>query len=297
MKKQKAKVNNTKNKTAQFFSKIWSFVKENKVNIIMFLILLFFQQLSWTGNMLLGKDGVSLAIPLDSKIPLISQFVYVYYLTFPLVVFAFFWVCNKDKEHGWNLWLTAIISFTISGIIYLCFQTQMTKPDLTPVALSDKLLIMTWNSCKPINCFPSQHCIMAMLLFVAYYNQRKTTKTWFRVFNYICGILIIMATVFLKQHYFVDMLGSLAIILPTYIVVKTWNFGKHMENKMSELADKKEMKQALKVASKSFNTQESETSLLVQNNNQTQTDKTQTNENSVDTEDIAQADNQNNNIA
>ena len=241
-----------KSKVSQFFSKIWAWIKENKTALIMFLILLFFQQLSWSGNMILGKDGVSLELPIDSKIPIISEFVYIYYLAFPLVIFAFFWICRKDKVHGWNLWLTSIVTFVISGIIYLCFQTQMTKPDFTPVTLSDKLLIMTWNACKPINCFPSQHCVMAILLFIAYYNQRKTTKTWFRVFNYICGILIVMATVFLKQHYIVDMFGSLAIVLPAYIIIKTWNFGEHMENKMAEWAEKKAIKQAITNKTKTF---------------------------------------------
>lgn len=224
------------------FATIWAYIKNNYSTIILFLILLFIQQLSWSGNMILGKDGVTLFIPIDHKIPLISEFIYVYYLAFPLVIFAFFWIAAKDKKHCYNIWLTAIISFAISGLFYLFFQTQMVKPELTPTTLSDRLLINTWNACKPINCFPSQHAIMALLLILAYYNQKGTTKVWFRIFNYICAILILLATVFLKQHFIVDIFASIAIVIPVYIIVKVWNFGGHMDKKMTYWATKKQQK-------------------------------------------------------
>lgn len=219
--------------------KLLEFLKGISYAIIPFLILVFFQELSWTGNMMLGKDGVSLAIGLDSKIPLISEFVWIYLLTFPIAVFGFFWVASKDRKHLWNLWLTATIAFIFSGLFYLFFQTQMVKPDLNPVTISDHLLIWTWGTCKPINCFPSQHVIMALAIFLAYYNQQKTTPAWFRILNYICATLIILATVFLKQHYVVDMFGSMAIMIPTYIIVKQWKFGDFMERKIATKKAKK----------------------------------------------------------
>lgn len=248
MKKEKAtnKTNNisTKQKDTVItkdskIGKVMEFLKGISYAIIPFLILVFFQEFAWTGNMMLGKDGISLAIGLDSKIPLVSEFVWIYLLTFPISVFGFFWVASKDKKHLWNLWLTATIAFIFSGLFYLFFQTQMVKPDLDPITISDKLLIWTWGTCKPINCFPSQHVIMALAIFIAYYNQQKTTPLWFRILNYVCATLIILATVFLKQHYVVDIFGSMAIMIPTYIIVKQWKFGDFMERKIAERKAKK----------------------------------------------------------
>lgn len=210
--------------------------------IVPFLIFLVIQELSWTGNMILGKSGVQPAIWLDAKIPLISEFVWVYYFTFPLAIFTYFWVAGKDKKHHWNLWLTLCISFFISGIIYFFWQTEMVKPDLVAETLSDKMLLLTWATCKPINCLPSQHCFMAIAIIIGYSNQKKTTPAWLRWSCYVISVLIILATVFLKQHYVLDFVASFVIMVPTYLITKYCKFGDYMVRKTEERKAKKNKK-------------------------------------------------------
>lgn len=219
-----AKANNKNNAVVEFFKSI-------KWAIIPFIILVAVQQISWQVPMWIGKDGVQLTIPLDNAIPLVSEFIFIYLLTFPIVIFSVLWVASKDKKHFWNIWLTGIISFAISMIIYLTFQTQEIKPDLNPVTLSEIIMMWTWRACKPINCFPSQHAMMAFVTILCFYNQRKTTPLWLRILAYVCGILIMMATVFLKQHFVVDVIASIVIMLITYIIVKAWDFGGYMIKK------------------------------------------------------------------
>ncbi len=227
---------------SKFLNKILEFLKAIKWAVPSFILLVIIQQFSWQLNMWIGKDGVSLALPIDSKIPIISEFCYIYILAFPIVIFAVFFIATKDRKHYWDIWLTSNITFIISGFIYFFFQTQMTKPDFVPVTISDRFLVDIWAACKPINCFPSQHCVMGIVLFLLFYNQQKTTKLWFRITNYIVGILILLSTVFLKQHFIVDMFGSMAIMIPVYIIVKTWNFGGFMDNKMKEYSIKRASK-------------------------------------------------------
>jgi len=224
---------------SKFLNKILTFLKSIKWAIPSFILLVIIQQLSWSLNMWIGKDGVSLALPIDSKIPIVSEFCYIYMLTFPIVIFAVLYIAAKDRKHYWNIWLTANITFIISGLIYFFFQTQMTKPDFIPVTLSDRMLVDIWAACKPINCFPSQHCVMGIALVLLFYNQQKTTKLWFRITNYVICVLILLSTIFLKQHFLVDMFGSMAIMIPVYIIVKSWNFGGFMDNKMQEYSIKR----------------------------------------------------------
>lgn len=228
------KANNKNNAVVEFFKSI-------KWAIIPFIILVVVQQFSWEIPMWIGKDGVQLTIPLDNAIPLISEFIYIYLLTFPIVIFAVLWVASKDKKHFWNIWLTEIISSIISMIIYLTFQTQEIKPDLNPVTLSEVLMMWTWGACKPINCFPSQHAMIALVTILCFYNQQKTTPLWLRILAYVCGILIMMATVFLKQHFFVDIIGSIIIMLITYIIVKVWDFGGYMIKRNNKKQEKNQI--------------------------------------------------------
>ncbi len=221
------------------FKKFWDSIKGG---IVPFLIFLAVQELSWTGNMFLGKSGFQPEIWLDKQIPIVSEFIWMYFLTFPLAIFAFFWVTAKNKKHMWNLWLTAVISFAISGIVYFFWQTEMIKPDFVPATISDKFMVWTWSTCKPINCLPSQHCLMALALVIAASGEKKSTPLWMRILAWMFCVLIFMATLFLRQHYILDLVASIVVMVPTYLITKYCKFGEWMLKKQEQSKYKKQLK-------------------------------------------------------
>lgn len=111
---------------------------------------------------------------------------------------------------------TLVICFAISGIIYLFWQTYFTKPDFVPVTFTDKLVVRTWGSTYPINCFPSQHAFMAIGIIIGCLTGGKKMKWWFKIGAIVISIMILMSTFFIKQHFFVDWIASLAIMLVVY---------------------------------------------------------------------------------
>lgn len=201
-----------------FYGKISYAVKP----FIIFVAVLF---VSYFGNQfvywLMGSSGGSNypEIPLDSKIPLIPWFVYPYYLTFPLGIITFFYLAYANKKSFYQIFYTLVISFAISGVIYLAFQTKFTKPDFTPVTFTDQLVVRTWGSTSPINCFPSQHSFMAIAIIIACLTSGKNMKWWYKIFAISMSIMILLATFFIKQHYFLDWVASLVIMLLVYFGV------------------------------------------------------------------------------
>ena len=101
----------------------------------------------------------------------------------------------------------------------------MIKPALDPVSLSDKFTIATWNASRPVCCLPSQHCFMALSCIIASFFEKKLHMAM-RIFTFICGILIICSTVLIKQHYFLDFVASLCIIVPLFFTFKLLHLGK-----------------------------------------------------------------------
>lgn len=171
------------------------------------------------------------AIPLDDKIPLITEFVWIYYFTFPLGIITIYILYFKNREALWEVIVTLIIACIISMVFYFVYPTEMIKPALDPVSLSDRFTISTWNASRPVCCLPSQHCFMALSCIIASINEKNTH--WFiRVFTALCGVLIIMSTVFIKQHYFLDFIASFCIIVPLYVALKLLGFGKKCEKKI-----------------------------------------------------------------
>lgn len=199
--------------------------------IIPFIIFLIVLGISYLGNQILYSQGVTKGsnypeIELDKHIPLISWFVYPYFLTFPLGLFTFFYMAYKDKKAFYNMWIALIISFAISGIIYAFAQTYFTKPEFEPKTFTDKFVVWTWNSTAPVNCFPSQHCFMAYAMIIACMSCKKEKMNiFFRLFTITMAILIVLATVFIRQHFILDMVASFIIMFPIWAISHTFKWG------------------------------------------------------------------------
>lgn len=232
-------------KIKNFFSRI----KYAIVPFIIFGIILF---LSFFGVEMLYKAGLISASQyhisiFDKYIPLVPHFIYVYYLTFPLGIFLFFYLAYTNKKAFYNLYVTLVICFIISGFIYLFGETILTKPDFEPTTFTEKLVVMTWGATAPVNNFPSQHCFMAIAIIIGCLtangkgNERKMNKI-FIYFAIIISILICMSTVFTKQHYFLDILASFDIMLIVYPIVRVCGTGDKLTKWQEKRAEKRKLK-------------------------------------------------------
>ncbi len=232
-------------KIKNFFSKI----KYAIIPFIIFIIVLF---LSFFGVEMLYKAGLINASQyhlsiFDQYIPLVPEFIYVYFLTFPLGIVLFFYLAYSNKKAFYNLYVTLVISFAISGFIYFFAETILTKPDFDPVSFTDKLLVWTWGSTAPVNNFPSQHCFMAIAIIIGCLtaNGKGKERKMNKIFIYasvIISLLICMSTVFTKQHYFLDILGSFDIMLIVYSIVRVCGTGDKLANWQEKREEKRKVK-------------------------------------------------------
>lgn len=232
----------------KFFSKI-------AYAIFPFVLFLLVLGVSYLGNQILTSAaepgdfhyGTPWAhTPLDDKIPLVAEFIYVYYFTFPVGIITFFYLAYKNKMRLYDIFITLCLSFAISGIIYFFFQTRFIKPDFTPENFTDKFVVWTWNSTNPTNCFPSQHCFMAIAIFIGCVDG-KELKLWYRIFGCIIGILIVLATVFTRQHFWVDFLASFFIMVPIWLLSRFSGSGKKCAEKFDNFYLKVKTKMKKKV--------------------------------------------------
>ncbi len=236
-------------KFKQFFSKI-------SYAIIPFFIFVATLLISYFGNQILYNLGITRGstypkIEIDDQIPFIPWFIYFYFLTFPLGIIAFFYLAYTNKKAFYNLYITLLVSFILSGIIYFFGQTYFVKPDFEPKTFTDKFVVWTWGSTNPINCFPSQHCFMAfaIILGCTAANSNGNERKMSRIFVYLaifCAIMIVLATVFIKQHYFLDIIASFDIMLITYGIVCSSNSGDKLRKRHEQIREKRKLKKIQK---------------------------------------------------
>ncbi len=148
-------------------------------------------------------------------IPLITGIYIIYKKNFDDYDFFYFYVCY---------------GFFLSYVGYLIVPAIGPRFTLRSLYLTDihghliyNTLVTLQNSVEKIHrdCFPSGHTMM--VLMVLHYNFKKYRKLfwWFLV----PSIFLLLATVFLRYHYFVDILGG--IIFYCFVIFtskKIWQF-------------------------------------------------------------------------
>jgi len=150
----------------------------------------------------------SLATTFDNSIPLIPYFSVPYLLFLPLFWLVFTYAFIKGLKFQ-QLALTTIFVTVVSYLFYYFYQTVVFRPDTITTGFGSDLIRLIYRSDKPYNDFPSLHTSLALVFGMYVY---KIKSRWSIVAN-IFIILVILSTLFTKQHYIADVLAGLGLAL------------------------------------------------------------------------------------
>ena len=157
---------------------------------------------------IVSKNGVSLTTSLDRKIPFNSFFVIPYVYWYIFVVLGFILLMRRDREKYMRCLIATLMGMTISYVFFYIWPTQITRPVVNDSNILNKIVNLIYYNDRPVNCFPSLHVLNTYLIMR--YTKFEDSK---KIFSYtqIVGILIILSTVFIKQHFVYDILGAIII--------------------------------------------------------------------------------------
>ncbi|MCX9025606.1 MAG: phosphatase PAP2 family protein [Candidatus Methanoperedens sp.] len=159
--------------------------------------------------------GINLETGLDKDIPLIPEFAVVYLLYIPMIIFVFAFYWNDYKTYrSMSLMLIAVISTAI--VIYSAFQTEVFRPIIASTDFSTRLTNTIYKYDMPNNTFPSLH--VALTSTISAFVYEKDTKVGIVLIP--ITFLIILSTMFIKQHVFLDIIGGLML---AFIIFKNKN--------------------------------------------------------------------------
>jgi membrane-associated phospholipid phosphatase len=165
-----------------------------------------------------SQNSVSIGSWIDDRIPYVSWFV-IFYAAWMIVLYAaFIYMGLTDR----SLYLRTIIVYnvavTVSNIIFILFPTHMPRPEISGNDIFTRLVQFIYSNDKPVNCFPSIHCLTSYLLLVSM-NRHKLFSVSLRIVFSVLLWSIIASTVFIKQHAFIDVIGGVALAELTYRIV------------------------------------------------------------------------------
>lgn len=147
--------------------------------------------------------------PMDDAIPLMTFFVFFYfsYFVFLALTLIYFMKYVSSKMIK-NTLLAIILACLVAYIFYIFFQNEVKRPGLPVVEnLFDRAYLWMNSNVPPYNGFPSLHVAISTICLMAYYKIKSKLKNWMALWV----ILIILSTLYTKQHYFLDVLSGLVL--------------------------------------------------------------------------------------
>ena len=159
--------------------------------------------------------------PVDKKIPLIPQSVYIYAMWYPLLFFYPIYLYSLSRA-VWLVYLMAIgLNVIVSLVIYALYPTSFQRPEPPDSMLSGKILRLLYVlNYKGLNCMPSMHCSQCfiILLSACFCGMSGVMPALPAIGVGILSLLIVESTVLTKQHVIMDMLAALPLGIVCYAV-------------------------------------------------------------------------------
>lgn len=204
---------------------IVSYIKNNKQILWVLYAPAYFAFFTYLEN----RDNVTFHLihsKIDDKIPFIKEFIIPYYLWFAYIAIAVVLFYIYDIENFKKLAVYLATGMTMFLVVSYVYPNVL---NLRPEVISgngiiDKMVKGIYNNDTPTNVFPSIHVYNSIVVYVAIFKSDFRNK--YKALNVLCfvlSVLIIMSTVFLKQHSIVDVAGAFVMAAVFYIPVYVIN--------------------------------------------------------------------------
>jgi membrane-associated phospholipid phosphatase len=144
-------------------------------------------------------------IALDDKIPFLPLFIVPYFGYFLLIAFTI--VSLWNTAYIYRFLITYIISYVLAGIFWYLFPNGVKRPMLANNTILNKVLIHLYKHDNDTNGFPSAHVFATL---ICWYFLVQIFPAYSLLVGLI-GACIIASTVFIKQHYILDILGGIGV--------------------------------------------------------------------------------------
>ncbi|PKK94654.1 MAG: hypothetical protein CVV60_05340 [Tenericutes bacterium HGW-Tenericutes-5] len=208
--------------------------------IIPFTLVMLFLFVTYFGNQwyaeTFGNPGVDYSyifLSFNEKVPFLPWTIYPYIVAYPFWAMTFIYISIRSRENMYKIALMALVTFTVCGIWYFFWQSDVAAWRLTSgLFLNDNLLtprtdltftesIVVWiyNAAGPRNALPSMHTLMSWLCIIALRLDKKIPVLP-KIIIWVMSLAIIIATQTLKQHYVIDLIAGVILAEAAYWTLK-----------------------------------------------------------------------------
>ncbi|CAN7233732.1 phosphatase PAP2 family protein [Paenibacillus sp. LjRoot56] len=152
----------------------------------------------------------SLMTDLDRQIPFIQGFVVPYLSWYLFLAVGFLYLAYQDRSNYFQTLVEFVIGLLLCYSVYAIYQTTVPRPDIEGSDWLLRTVQWVYRSDEPFNCFPSTHVLTAYLMMRAYIRSKRIAKPY-TILVASMAVLIIVSTLFVKQHVLMDIVGAVLV--------------------------------------------------------------------------------------
>jgi membrane-associated phospholipid phosphatase len=165
---------------------------------------------------------------IDGIIPFNAWFAipYLYWFLYIFLVVVYFAIV--DYKSYFRLLSSIVAGMSTSFLFFIFLPSEMIRAEdgMSGSGFLSYLMGLIYGNDNPYNCFPSIHVLNAFLATAFICRLHK--GVFMRTFAILSCILISLSTMFVKQHYALDVLAALLIGWGMYVLFSAdhkWNKG------------------------------------------------------------------------
>ncbi|MBU3100977.1 MULTISPECIES: phosphatase PAP2 family protein [Clostridium] len=168
----------------------------------------------------------------DKLIPFNKFFILPYISWYVFIAIFSVILCIYDKEKYFKLLITLDLGMIMCYIIYYFYPTYVPRPIIVGTDFFSNLVLSLYAADNPYNCFPSIHVLNSVLITLYIYESEMVSKC----IKVICSIMsfsIVLSTMFIKQHYFADVIAGIIFAFILYFCFKNLKFNFHKDESIT----------------------------------------------------------------
>ena len=158
----------------------------------------------------------------DEKIPFVEFFIIPYLLWFVFMIVTVGYFFFKDRNEFYRLILFLVIGMTLFLMISTLWPNGQT---LRPKYFERDNIFLDmvkhlYSTDTPTNVFPSIHVYNTLGCYIAIRRSKHLKDIrWVQSTTFIISVLIILSTMFLKQHSFIDGIAAGIFAVISYVFI------------------------------------------------------------------------------
>ena len=208
--------------------KIFEYLRHNTHLFLLLYALIYIPWFCWLEEKVnINSNFHVIHMALDDYIPFCEFFVIPYYLWFIYMAAGIIFIAFTDGKLCWRLGIFLITGMTVFLFISTVYPNgQLLRPD---TFARDNIFVhivqRLYASDTPTNLFPSVHVFNSIAVNIAVWHSDNFKKNKaVRYGSAVLMVLIILSTMFLKQHSVFDVVTGMVLAVFMYSVVYTTNW-------------------------------------------------------------------------